>query len=537
LLPLEGDRVLVLGGGKSVRIFDLERRREDLRFPLRETLPCAASLRADGMALAVLGVRGVFELWELPRRRVQLRRDLSAMGRARAMILTADGRPLVGFVDGTLRLLDREARVAEWERRASDSEQESVELLVSLAGGTRALSAAADGTVTLWSLPDGKPTQRFKAGGPVNSASLQGNRLLLGLRLGRLEVWNLASGERELQLASRGGPQTHACWAGPGLALEGGTLGRVSLLELEGAKERWGEATGHLGSVDALSFDPEGQSLLAIGTTSLRLWDPGSGRQLNLLTLGLALRVALGGGGVAVTWGLDDLPAAGKPLRGSFKRWTLSKQGMGLGQPGALSLADPDRFTLSADGAWLAFNDQRRKATLVVDTKRGEVKAELQVPRAGELALSPKGDLLAVQDGEGLQVFDVPGGERLHALRADLVRAMRFLPTDPPLLALTKHFGSVLIVDPRAAKAVGRIDVAESSELSALAGTPDGRRLVTALEDGPLELWDLPAKRRLARFDLGDEHDVVSSLAIAPDGRSLAVGTGRGRILIFPIDR
>lgn len=536
LQPLPQDRVLVNGGGKSVRIFDLVRGRESLRLPA-ETSALAASIRPDGRALAVLGVRGTFELWELPRRHVQLRRDLSKLGRPQAMVLTPDGRPLVGFADGALRLLDREARVVEWERRASPSGQEPVELLASVAGGAKVVSATGEGTVALWSLPEGEQTQRFVAGGPVNSVSLQGDRLLLGLRRGRLEVWNLTSGKRELELASKGGPQTQACWAGPGVVLEGGSWGRVSLLELAGAKEGWGESKGHLGPIDALSFDPKGESLLAIGSTSLRLWEPGSGRQLNFMTIGLALRSVLGGGGVAVTWGIDEVPGPGEPFTPAFKRWRLSKQGMGLGQPGNLSLAKPDRFALSADGAWLAYSDRRRKAILVVDTERGQIRAEVAVPRAGELALSPKGDLLAVQDKEGLQLFDVAARERRHALRADLVRGLQFLPTDPPLLALTKHFGSVLIVDPVAAKAVQRIEVAESSELSAIAATADGRRLVTALADGPVELWDLPAARRLARFDLGDDHDVVSSLAITPDGRSLAVGTGRGRVLVFPLER
>ena len=536
LRPLAGDRVLVVGGGKSVRIFDLARQRESLRLPSRGS-PLAASLRADERALAVLGVRGLFELWELPRRRVQVRRDLSQLGRPRAMILSADGRPLIGFADGTLRLLDRGARLAEWERGAGEAEGDPVELLVALRGGTRALSATAAGVLTLWSLPEGEVVRRFSAGGAVNSVSAQGDRLLLGLRRGRLEVWSLASGERELELPSPAGPQAHACWAGPGRVLVGGSWGRVSLLELEGAVERWERSEGHLGPIDALSFDPSGESLLAIGSASLRLWEPSSGRQLNLMSVGLTLRSALGGGSVAVTWGVDEVPAPGEALAPAFKRWRLSKQGMGLGQPGAFSLARPERFALSSDGAWLAFSDRRRGAVLVVDSERGRVRAELEVAGAASLALSAQGDLLAVQDDEGLLVFDVAAQRRLHALRVELVRDLRFLPTDPPLLAVTKHFGSVLVVDPLAAKALQRLDVAESQDLSALAASADGRRLVTALAEGPLELWDLPARRRLARFDLGDPHDVVSSLAIAPDGRSLAVGTGRGRILVFPLDR
>jgi WD40 repeat protein len=61
--------------------------------------------------------------------------------------------------------------------------------------------------------------------------------------------------------------------------------------------------------------------------------------------------------------------------------------------------------------------------------------------------------------------------------------------------------------------------------------SPDGRWLTVVLvdgsgENGTLEVWDLPRRRRVARLAV---HDTPSAVRFSPDGRLLAVGYRNGR--------
>ncbi len=56
--------------------------------------------------------------------------------------------------------------------------------------------------------------------------------------------------------------------------------------------------------------------------------------------------------------------------------------------------------------------------------------------------------------------------------------------------------------------------------VAACAFSPDGRRLVTAGNDGSILLWDTTRWKRLRK--MGQEHTPVTSLAFSPDGRWLA---------------
>lgn len=61
----------------------------------------------------------------------------------------------------------------------------------------------------------------------------------------------------------------------------------------------------------------------------------------------------------------------------------------------------------------------------------------------------------------------------------------------------------------------------------------DGRRLAVAFDTG-VRLWDLDARRELA--PVSEEGGVVTSVALSPDGRTLASGTSGGTIRVWDLD-
>jgi WD40 repeat protein len=71
-----------------------------------------------------------------------------------------------------------------------------------------------------------------------------------------------------------------------------------------------------------------------------------------------------------------------------------------------------------------------------------------------------------------------------------------------------------------------------ASWVNTLVVSPDGSLAVSACEDGSIQLYDLGRRALVDQVRLLGG-DGVESLAVAPDGRSLAVGTTRGAILLL----
>lgn len=66
--------------------------------------------------------------------------------------------------------------------------------------------------------------------------------------------------------------------------------------------------------------------------------------------------------------------------------------------------------------------------------------------------------------------------------------------------------------------------------MRAVAVTPDGRRTVSGANDRTLKVWDLESGR--ARLLYWNDA-AITSLALSPDGRTLACGDSQGRVWIF----
>jgi WD40 repeat protein len=67
--------------------------------------------------------------------------------------------------------------------------------------------------------------------------------------------------------------------------------------------------------------------------------------------------------------------------------------------------------------------------------------------------------------------------------------------------------------------------------VNAIALTPDGRRVLTACNDGIVRLWSLESGKELLALDLGMGR--VETLAIAPDGMYFAAGVVKKRAIVL----
>lgn len=131
-------RVLTLATGEPARIWDLAAGREVLRLP-SGALPLDAALRDDGGELVVPGRGQDLHVWELPARRRRIETTLQVREAASRVGLLPDGRVLLGYNSGSLRLLTPGRGRTSWEKRVGTKAIVSLEILE---GGQRAHNAS-----------------------------------------------------------------------------------------------------------------------------------------------------------------------------------------------------------------------------------------------------------------------------------------------------------------------------------------------------------------------------------------------------------
>jgi WD40 repeat protein len=230
----------------------------------------------------------------------------------------------------------------------------------------------------------------------------------------------------------------------------------------------------------AVCFTPDGSTLLGNGIDgAVRLWDPASGKERGRLEgpEGSVSYMALSADGRV-------LAAAGHS--GTVRLWDVpARKELRL-------LSAPDRqihgVAVSPDGKLVA--------ALVSDL----------AVRVWDVATGREVGRPTLPDGQGTPVGRImfsPDGKLLAAATTDRKLALWRVPTWEPAGTLHGHAARV-------------VDVAFS---------PDSTRLYSGGDDGWVREWDLATLREARRFGDGQGH--VSCVAVAPDGRSLVVGTWR----------
>jgi serine/threonine-protein kinase len=422
-------------------------------------------------------------------------------------------------------------------------------------------SVGREGELILWNLDSNKNERSFKSTGyPQDGIRSLGFAATRHLALvsprerhdsNRLETIDTKTDDRSWIPTLGGNNDSVAVTPDERLAICGDQLGTLRIVDLE---RRLDVEPGHVLEVTGVGFLPDGKRIASTGDEGvLRVWDERG-----------ALVACLNGPDrhdrIAQT--MNALAISPKAKDGRFAtpffRENHALAVFAVGQDGPLPLGfdSPRRNVLSVayspDGQQLVSGDDSG-GVQPWDGETGQPLGEpLAIPgdkvRVNSVAYSPDGGrILASATRGGVRVWNAATREVF------VQRALPGEPGGPPIVSafvgrerivLGGGSGSLAVWDlaDGSFRDVGRHDSGANpadgnapASVTAVAGFDDGRRAVSAGEDGRVRIWDLAASRELDRIDLRSSEDVATALAVAHDGRTLAVGTRRGLVLRFDL--
>lgn len=202
-------------------------------------------------------------------------------------------------------------------------------------------------------------------------------------------------------------------------------------------------------------------------------------------------------------------------------------------------------FAFSPDGTLLAtyenMPDQGIVSLLEWASSRILTNLSMPPPRrgaAGAVVFSPDGKRLAIGEDYGqIRVLDWRAGAevRLGTQTDEGVAALAFSP-DGSLLAAGFAYTkpAIGLWDPSTGEPRGQL-TNHAGWVSALAFTPDGRRLVSASVDRTIRIWSVPDQKEL--ICLRGHQRQVNSLSLLPDDRTVASGGSDGTVRIWDVTR
>jgi WD40 repeat protein len=294
--------------------------------------------------------------------------------------------------------------------------------------------------------------------------------------------------------------------------------------------ERWEVGTGKLlgeaeiiitaGSLDRVLLSADGKTLLSKeGDKFLRLYDTTSGKMQ------------------AEIESRPDYTESSFTLTADGKLVAIVSQRTSASEAGKLTLYDaatgkPIRnlvhkdltlffLTFSPDSKRLAASTYR--SVCVWDTETGELVHEIADCR-GRLAFSPDGRRLACSAPNAVHIFDAKTFQKIRVFDEPPNRGQTPVSWDDEKTLVLAGGQSVALCDAETGKQLNYL-AGHHSLIVSLAFSADGKLLASGGGScGEAFVWDVATGKPLHRFP--GHHQSANALAFAPDGKMLATGDG-----------
>ncbi|WP_342775003.1 WD40 repeat domain-containing protein [Nonomuraea diastatica] len=456
-----------------------------------------------------------------------------------ALAFSPDGSIVAtGSDDGTARLWDTASR-RQLGAPIARPKFECSDVLLAFSPDGRTLATSCLGTVRFYDV-----ATRRELGAPLKHEGVvtalaynpAGKTFATGDSRGVIQQWDAVTRRPHGAPMGRAedGPDRSSKIFGLTFSRDGGTLAGAGhdrtarLWDTATSRPLGAPFTGHADAVVDVAISPDGATLATVSwDDTARLWNVATGRQTGVIRDRSA-------GFNAVAFSPDGTRLATAGATGRTILWDTA------GREQMLVLADNvsavERVAFSPDGKLLAaagYDGVVRLADPQVHLQIGT-----SMPALAAVALSPDGRTLAtgVADGEdpAIQLWDAatqqPAGPPLVRRGARRSVAMiAFTPGGRTLL--TSGTDGLRLWD-----VAGRREIAHDATLNGVATlSPDGR-FVAVQRGQAIAFWDVARRRETGpRIRVPGHTDVITGMAISPDGTTLASAGFDNRVRLFDV--
>jgi WD40 repeat protein len=416
--------------------------------------------------------------------------------------------------------------------------------------------AGGDGEVRIWDRTTGK-VSTFRPFGYVYASVLSvafqpgGDLLAVGTEKdptsgkGLLFLYNYKMGKTEASWDCGVSSCPVLAWSPDGKRLAIGSQGgSLQIYDAEKKASAWTVDRAHAAEITGLAWYPDGQRLVTGGVDQrLILWDTTAHKALiqtdktdNPIIISLSIspdgRFLLLGVNDDSTWfGLWDSESL-KRLKYPISGHSQPISGVAFNPQGNLFV------TAGYDNTVILWKFEP------VDTLGKQVLTLTGKGRVDGLFQSKNGKLSFARTVGVTNLELVTEGAQKPDVQKIAHTSLEFATVNgSPAVALGGDDGQISFVDPSSGKPVRAPVKVASGSIRSLAVSTDGKLLATSacksgVSCGEISLWDMSSNKPVAlKSDLSTlKLGIVTSLAFSPDEKTLALGSGTGKIIFYDIE-